>query len=48
MLTADEARALEPALGPIVVRGVLTPQWSHINDPKFSAGLVENFRQIAA
>ena len=34
MLTADEARALEPALGPIVVRGVLTPQWSHINDPK--------------
>jgi D-amino-acid dehydrogenase len=34
MLTADEARALEPALGPIVARGVLTPQWSHINDPK--------------
>jgi D-amino-acid dehydrogenase len=34
MLSAADARALEPALGPNVVRGVLTPQWSHINDPK--------------
>jgi D-amino-acid dehydrogenase len=41
MLTADDARALEPALGPIVVRGVLTPQWSHINDPKL---LVDRLR----
>jgi D-amino-acid dehydrogenase len=41
MLTADEARALEPALGAIVVRGVLTPQWSHINDPKL---LVDRLR----
>ena len=41
MLSADEARALEPALGPIVVRGVLTPNWSHINDPKL---LVDRLR----
>jgi D-amino-acid dehydrogenase len=41
MLSANEARALEPALGPIVVRGVLTPQWSHINDPKL---LVDRLR----
>jgi D-amino-acid dehydrogenase len=41
MLRADEARTLEPALGPIVVRGVLTPQWSHINDPKL---LVDRLR----
>jgi D-amino-acid dehydrogenase len=41
MLTADEARALEPALGPIVARGVLTPQWSHINNPKL---LVDHLR----
>jgi D-amino-acid dehydrogenase len=34
VLTADEARALEPALGPIIARGVLTPSWSHINDPR--------------
>ncbi len=41
MLTAGEARRLEPALGPTVVRGVLTPQWSHINDPKL---LVDRLR----
>jgi D-amino-acid dehydrogenase len=41
MLTADEARTLEPALGPIVVRGVLTPNWSHLNDPRF---LVDRLR----
>ncbi len=41
VLTGDEARALEPALGPIVVRGVLTPQWSHIDDPKL---LVDRLR----
>jgi D-amino-acid dehydrogenase len=33
-LTAEQARALEPALGPIVKRGVFTPQWSDVNDPK--------------
>ena len=41
MLSADEARAVEPALGPIVVRGVLTPNWSHVNDPKL---LVDRLR----
>jgi glycine/D-amino acid oxidase-like deaminating enzyme len=40
-LTAGEARALEPALGPIIARGVLTPQWSHINDPRL---LVDRLR----
>ena len=29
-----EARALEPALGPHVARAVMTPQWSHVTDPK--------------
>ena len=33
-LNGDQARALEPALGPIVRRAVFTPQWSHVNDPK--------------
>jgi D-amino-acid dehydrogenase len=40
-LTAGEARALEPALGRIVARGVLTPQWSHIDDPRL---LVDRLR----
>ncbi|MCO6060444.1 FAD-binding oxidoreductase [Pseudomonas sp. MOB-449] len=34
-LTGDEARALEPALGPVVSRGVFTPQWSQVKDPKY-------------
>jgi D-amino-acid dehydrogenase len=33
-VTAAEARRMEPALGPRVVRAVYTPQWSHINDPR--------------
>jgi D-amino-acid dehydrogenase len=33
-LTGEEARHMEPALGPRVQRAVLTPQWSHVNDPK--------------
>ena len=40
-LTGAEARDMEPALGPIVQRGVFTPQWSHINDPK---SLVDQLR----
>jgi D-amino-acid dehydrogenase len=40
-LSGDEARELEPALGPIVTRAVLTPQWSHVNDPK---ALVDSLR----
>ena len=32
-LSGEEARALEPALGPRVVAGVMTPQWMHMDDP---------------
>ena len=34
LMTGEEARAMEPALGPRVRRAVFTPQWSHVNDPK--------------
>ncbi|WP_026617590.1 NAD(P)/FAD-dependent oxidoreductase [Ensifer aridi] len=33
-LSAAQVREMEPALGPVVKRGVFTPQWSHITDPK--------------
>jgi D-amino-acid dehydrogenase len=33
-MTGNEARLLEPSLGPVVQRAVLTPQWSHVSDPK--------------
>jgi len=33
-ITGDEARRMEPALGPLVHRAVLVPQWSHVSDPK--------------
>lgn len=33
-LTGDEAREMEPALGPLVKRAVFAPQWSYLNDPK--------------
>ena len=33
-LTSQEARRLEPALGPLVYRAVFTPQWSHVSDPR--------------
>lgn len=42
VLTGDEAREMEPALGGAVTRGVFTPQWSHVNDPK---RLVDLLRQ---
>jgi len=32
-LSGDEARAMEPALGPLVQSAVFTPQWSHVSDP---------------
>jgi D-amino-acid dehydrogenase len=41
-VTGEEAREMEPALGTIVHRAVLTPQWSHINDPK---RLVDSLRE---
>jgi D-amino-acid dehydrogenase len=34
MLSGDEARALEPALGPSIRHGVLLPAWSHVSDPR--------------
>lgn len=33
-VSGDEARRMEPSLGPVVTRGVFTPQWSHVRDPK--------------
>ncbi|MER9158379.1 FAD-binding oxidoreductase [Mesorhizobium sp. M0778] len=33
-LSGDQARELEPALGPLVKSAILTPQWSHVSDPK--------------
>jgi len=33
-LTGEDARRMEPALGPRVHRAVWTPQWSHVGDPK--------------
>jgi D-amino-acid dehydrogenase len=41
-LTGAQAREMEPALGPCVVRAVFTPQWSHVSDPKT---LVQGVRQ---
>ena len=33
-MSGAEGRRLEPALGPLVSCAVLTPQWSHVADPK--------------
>ena len=33
-LSGDEARAMEPALGPLVLRAVFMPQWAHVSDPR--------------
>jgi D-amino-acid dehydrogenase len=33
-ISGDEARKMEPALGPIVQRAIMTPQWGHVTDPK--------------
>ena len=33
-ISGDEARQMEPALGPIVERAIFTPQWGHVTDPK--------------
>jgi D-amino-acid dehydrogenase len=41
-ISGEEARHLEPALGPRVRRAVLTPQWSHIANPK---RLVDGIRE---
>ncbi|MDQ0654051.1 NAD(P)/FAD-dependent oxidoreductase [Pseudomonas cedrina] len=41
-LNGNEVRDIEPALGPSITRGVFTPQWSHVKDPKV---LVDKLRQ---
>jgi D-amino-acid dehydrogenase len=41
-MTGDEARHMEPALGPRVHRAVFTSQWSHVNDPR---RLVQRLRE---
>ncbi|HEV3178505.1 MAG TPA: FAD-dependent oxidoreductase [Stellaceae bacterium] len=33
-ISGEEARRMEPALGPIVHRAIITPQWGHVSDPK--------------
>ena len=33
-ISGEQARALEPALGPGIAAGVVTPAWSHVSDPK--------------
>lgn len=33
-LDGDAARSLEPALGPLVRRAVMTPRWAQVDDPK--------------
>lgn len=41
-LTGNEAREIEPALSQSITRGVFTPRWSHVRDPKT---LVDKLRQ---
>lgn len=46
-VSGDEAREMEPALGPFVQRAVLTPQWSYVSDPRrildgLREGLIRN------
>jgi D-amino-acid dehydrogenase len=33
-ISGAEATALEPALGPGIAAGIVTPAWSHVSDPK--------------
>ena len=42
VLSSSEAHEMEPALGRSITRGVFTPQWSHVNDPK---KLVDRLRE---
>jgi D-amino-acid dehydrogenase len=41
-ISGAEARRMEPALGPIVQRAIVTPQWGHVSDPK---RIVDGLRQ---
>jgi D-amino-acid dehydrogenase len=42
VLSGTETREMEPALSKSITRGVFTPQWSHVNDPKV---LVDKLRE---
>lgn len=42
-MTGDEARNMEPALGPLVHRAVFTPQWSTVSDPKRLVQALQRF-----
>ncbi|WP_285295693.1 NAD(P)/FAD-dependent oxidoreductase [Aureimonas altamirensis] len=44
-MSGDEARALEPELGPLVRHAVMIPEWSHFSDPK---RLVDTLRSSVA
>lgn len=33
-MSGDDARVLEPALGASIRHAIMTPQWSHVSDPK--------------
>ncbi len=45
VLSGDDTRRFEPALGPVVACGVFAPQWSHVDDPK---RLVDGLRRWLA
>jgi D-amino-acid dehydrogenase len=42
-VSGDEARRLEPALGKLVCRAILMPQWSHIADPQRLVGCIRKW-----
>lgn len=44
-MSGAEARRLEPALSAVVDRAVMTPQWSHVSDPK---RIVDRLREALA
>lgn len=41
-MSGDEARALEPGLGPLVRHAVMIPEWSHFSDPKLLVDTMRN------
>lgn len=42
-LTGAEAREMEPARGPRVVRAMFTPQWAYVSDPRAIAEGIKNW-----
>ena len=43
VMEGDAARAIEPALGPLVRKAVLTPQWSYVSDPRRTVDRLREF-----